>query len=381
MAASICSSFNNDIVIDILARLPVKTLLRFKSVSKPMLSVITNPRFITYHLHQSTKNSSLVFHCSHDEFPISMLYYTEPTTLRVVHIPPSMTDRSLKPRIRIKGSCGGLLFMEIYYGCCMFHYGLWNPATRQFKKVTGPQQCINLLAEGFGYGSKINDYKLVRIGYFLHPRTLRTRYDRRRVDSVVRALVFSWKTESWRTVEDGALLGGRFSDAVALKSDLYWKVSGVENLANEGVLAFDSDTDVFRRIELPSLNQSIPSYSMTITGFKDSLGLFVFLESSSNSAFDLWVLNESRIDGDYIKSWSKLLTVGPMSRIGWPILAWRGKIILKSPNDEKDGFFLYDPITREAIDVPISSSGVYDNAETLASVDGTSNLLLEDAPL
>ncbi|KAL9374728.1 hypothetical protein Peur_031607 [Populus x canadensis] len=379
MAASICSSFNNDMVIDILARLPVKTLLRFKSVSKPMLSVITNPRFITSHLHQSTKNSSLVFHFSHDEFPISMLYYTEPTTLRVVHIPPSMKDHSLKPRIRIKGSCGGLLFMEIYFGCCMFHYGFWNPATRQFKKVTGPQQCINLLAEGFGYGSKINDYKLVRIGYFLHPRTLITRYDRRRVDSVVRALVFSWKTDSWRTVEDGALLGGRFSDAVAVKGELCWKVSGVENLANEVVLAFDSDTDTFRRIELPGLNQSSPNYSMTITGFKDSLGLFVFLEGSSNSSFDLWVLNESRMGGN-IKSWSKLLTVGSMSRIGWPISAWRGKIILKSPN-EKDGFFLYDPISQEVIDVPISSSGAYDYAETLASVDGTSNLMLEDAPL
>jgi F-box interacting protein len=191
--------------------------------------------------------------------------------------------------------------------------------------------------------------------------------------------VFSWKTDSWRTVEDGALLGGRFSDAVAVKGDLYWKVSGVENLANEGVLAFDSDTDMFRRIELPGLNQSSPNYSMTITGFKDSLGLFVFLEGSSNSSFDLWVLNESRMGGN-IKSWSKLLTVGSMSRIGWPISAWRGKIILKSPN-EKDGFFLYDPISQEVIDVPISSSGAYDYAETLASVDGTSNLMLEDAPL
>jgi hypothetical protein len=118
---------------------------------------------------------------------------------------------------------------------------------------------------------------------------------------------------------------------------------------------------------------------MTITGFKDSLGLFVFLEGSSNSSFDLWVLNESRMGGN-IKSWSKLLTVGSMSRIGWPISAWRGKIILKSPN-EKDGFFLYDPISQEVIDVPISSSGAYDYAETLASVDGTSNLMLEDAPL
>ncbi|KAG5229566.1 F-box/kelch-repeat protein [Salix suchowensis] len=373
MAASICSSFNNDMVIDILARLPVKTLLRFKSVSKPLLSLITNPKFISSHLHQSTKNSSLVFHFSHNEFPVAMLYYTEPTTLHAVHIPSSMKDYSFKPRIHIKGSCGGLLYMELFFGCCVFHYGLWNPATRQFKKIEEPQQCINLLSEGFCHSSKINDYKLVRTGYFLYPATRRTRYDRRRVDSVVRALVFSWKKDSWRTVEDGALLGGSFSDPVTVKGDLYWKVSAERNyLANEElVLAFDSSNDVFRRIELPGLiNQSNPSYTTTITEFKGSLGLFVSLEYSSNSGFDFWVLNESRTGGNIRCCWTRFLTVGTLSKIGRPISAWRCKIILKNLMGE-NSFFLYDPISQETIDVPILSDDVYDYVETLASVDGT----------
>ncbi|KAF9667339.1 hypothetical protein SADUNF_Sadunf15G0012600 [Salix dunnii] len=370
MAASICASFNDDIVMDILARLPVKTLLRFKSVSKPLLSLITNPKFISSHLRQSTKNSSLVFHFSHDEFPIAMLYYTEPTTLHVAHIPSSMKDYSFKPRIHIKGSCGGLLYMELHFGCCVFHYGLWNPATRQFKKVEEPRQCINLFSEGFCHNTKINDYKLVRTGYFLYPATLRTCYDRRRVDSVVRALVFSWKTDSWRTVEDGALLDGYFSDPVTVKGDLYWKVCVEGNLADEElVLAFDSSNDVFRRIELPGLNQSNPSYTTTITEFKDSLGLFVFLEYSLNSGFDFWVLNESRTGGN-MRCWSRLLTVGTLSKIGRPISAWRCKIILKNLKGE-NSFFLYDPISQEITDVPILSDEVYDYVETLASVDGT----------
>ncbi|KAJ6340637.1 hypothetical protein OIU77_008408 [Salix suchowensis] len=133
------------------------------------------------------------------------------------------------------------------------------------------------------------------------------------------------KTDSWRTVEDGALLGGSFSDPVTVKGDLYWKVSGERNyLANEElVLAFDSSIDVFRRIELPCLiNQSNPSYTTTITEFKGSLGLFVFLEYSSNSGFDFWVLNESRTGGnirccwteatyccDIVKNWSAYISM------------------------------------------------------------------------
>ncbi|XP_058210744.1 putative F-box/LRR-repeat/kelch-repeat protein At1g11620 isoform X2 [Rhododendron vialii] len=51
------------IIYDILSRLPVKPLCRFKSVSKPWLALVTDPQFIKSHLnHQSTNHKKLLIH-------------------------------------------------------------------------------------------------------------------------------------------------------------------------------------------------------------------------------------------------------------------------------------------------------------------------------
>ncbi|CAM0947182.1 unnamed protein product [Alopecurus aequalis] len=46
----------DEIVFEILLRLPVKSLTRFKSVSKSWRTIISDPRFIRLHLKQSSKN-------------------------------------------------------------------------------------------------------------------------------------------------------------------------------------------------------------------------------------------------------------------------------------------------------------------------------------
>lgn len=46
-----------DIIMDILSRLPVKSLLRFRSVSKEWYKLISDPHFIKLHVNQCTKNN------------------------------------------------------------------------------------------------------------------------------------------------------------------------------------------------------------------------------------------------------------------------------------------------------------------------------------
>ncbi|CAK9142904.1 unnamed protein product [Ilex paraguariensis] len=45
-----------DLIVEILSRLPVKSLLRFKSVSKPWLALINNPKLISLHLSHTDVN-------------------------------------------------------------------------------------------------------------------------------------------------------------------------------------------------------------------------------------------------------------------------------------------------------------------------------------
>ncbi|CAL1403685.1 unnamed protein product [Linum trigynum] len=51
------SPLPEDIMVDIVARMPVKSILRFKSVSKELGAMVTAPHFITTHLRYATFNN------------------------------------------------------------------------------------------------------------------------------------------------------------------------------------------------------------------------------------------------------------------------------------------------------------------------------------
>ena len=48
-----------EIITNILSRLPIKSLLQFKSVSKLWLSLISNPQFVELHLKQMKENNTI----------------------------------------------------------------------------------------------------------------------------------------------------------------------------------------------------------------------------------------------------------------------------------------------------------------------------------
>ncbi|MBA0736112.1 hypothetical protein Gogos_009692 [Gossypium gossypioides] len=114
----------DEVTSDILCRLSVKDLLRFRSVSKPWCSSIDDPYFIKLHLSHSLKtntNHSLILSHWEDNF-FSVDYDLFETTQRLNH--PFGEQRKT---LQILGSCNGLLALvddkdRIF---------LWNPSTRK----------------------------------------------------------------------------------------------------------------------------------------------------------------------------------------------------------------------------------------------------------
>ncbi|XP_023918879.1 putative F-box protein At5g42430 [Quercus suber] len=112
-------SIPDDVVLNILGRLPVKSVIRFRCVSKSWDSSITTPYFISTHLNHNNNNNK----DSHDNG-------------YVIHMPSNP-------------SFGGLLTTD---------------HIRKFKKL--PRTCLGKLENvtlGFAYHSENNDYKVVRI--------------------------------------------------------------------------------------------------------------------------------------------------------------------------------------------------------------------------
>lgn len=126
---------NDDILTEILLRLPVKSLLRFKSVSKHWLSLISNPDFCRRHYPSAI--SGLFLKCRKSKIGWDPEY----DFVNLNECPNSSCKpfRSLtfvneyRAGIRILQSCNGLLL------CCTADvrdlrrsYYVYNPATRQY---------------------------------------------------------------------------------------------------------------------------------------------------------------------------------------------------------------------------------------------------------
>ncbi|XP_017976539.1 PREDICTED: F-box protein At5g07610 [Theobroma cacao] len=127
---------SEDLLQEILLRLPTKTLLRFKLVSKPWLSLISSTHFSLTHTRFLQNNRSLKPHA----FFLDVLYKKLPSKFKFLRLNPNIKrlppfDFIDAPRIRIIQSCVGLLLCvsESDYG---LRYFICNPATKKFKVIS-----------------------------------------------------------------------------------------------------------------------------------------------------------------------------------------------------------------------------------------------------
>ncbi|PIN16736.1 hypothetical protein CDL12_10611 [Handroanthus impetiginosus] len=161
-----------EIITDILLRLPVKSLLRFKFTSKLWRSLISSKHFVKIHLENSTKNPTFachriisvtkegnkydIQHCSlHPLFPERVTYAS---------YGDFPVDESVDS-LRLLGSCNGLVCISINET----KYFLWNPSTRESKKLPDFDLKIlshsHIIEDGFGFEESSGDYKVYAASY------------------------------------------------------------------------------------------------------------------------------------------------------------------------------------------------------------------------
>ncbi|XP_060201245.1 uncharacterized protein LOC132629866 [Lycium barbarum] len=118
-----------DIIMEIFSILPVKSILKLKSVCKYCYLLIQSPTFIIKHFCHKTNHAVPFVHLyfldtkqlslSTDEYPLLQDFYLHKST-------------SLKPVI---GPLNGLFFV---HNLDKNDMALWNPATEEIKKITIP---------------------------------------------------------------------------------------------------------------------------------------------------------------------------------------------------------------------------------------------------
>ncbi|KAL1567791.1 F-box protein CPR1-like [Salvia divinorum] len=300
-----------DLVEEILCRLPVKSLKRFRAVAKTWGTLIDSENFIKKHLRQSLITTS------HRYLFLGgvQAYIVQLEALDRAHsISPPYYERAVAG---VSNSCNGIMLVQCDPPV------LWNAFSREYRIfpniLLDPDEVDGKDTYGFGYVSESDDYKVVLVteswcketeewvAYKANVYSLRSN-SWPRIEKFPYPMPFSW--ESWRVHVNGAL---------------HTLLSNREEV-NGVIMAFDLRSEDHFEIMLPS--------GIKITGFHVKLiGLDGCLCVVCNSGDTVvkWVMKEYGVR----ESWVKLLTVSineqisivePLtySRDGAKLLLWCG---------------------------------------------------------
>ncbi|PIM97211.1 hypothetical protein CDL12_30321 [Handroanthus impetiginosus] len=355
MENPIRSNLPHELTLEIILRLPVKTLLRFKCVSTEWNTLIGSSTFADRHFnHESNQERLLVRQKkSDDKKKYSFSLYIPATTKNVM------------------GPLNGVFCLINTFQEMAF----LNPAMRQFRLVPDLHQSSSINRPhlsfrkqkfGFGLDPSSGDYKLVSIQYFWDTENHISYYP-----CIIS--VYNSGTDSWRHFEEVDAVN---TNRKIYKSHLntylngvyYWLTQHRDNDQTVRILAFDMRSDKFREIEAP--NDSFESIHLRLGLYCGSLALLCYDEV--DKYVDAWVMEREGC-------WTRIVMVGPIEDLCRPLGFWKKHVLyLMETNPSQassifcvhimhDKLALWNPATRRMRPLPTppkpcNLNGGYDNA-------------------
>ncbi|XP_059635833.1 F-box/kelch-repeat protein At3g06240-like [Cornus florida] len=321
----------NDVMVEILSRLSVVSIVRFKRVSTFWLTMLADSHFVKLHLTRS-KNSKLVLTHSfnvvgYPPHPMWSLYVSscggmvedgESTRVDIYdhvdgidifnddHIDDNDGygyryygygyydddgdgddyDDEQKNGMTIAGSCHGLVLCYFTYYRTLY---LVNLSTREmFKLPDSPfKNFANTTSFGLGYDASRDDYKVVQVSL----------YEKKKF---IRMSLYSLKSNCWGRISDFPF-SSVFDSAVFLNGKFHWFDEDGSKIASLSL-----DEEKFGDVPLPPGLTEIPELVGIVKGY-----LYLLLQSSSDDLITFWVMKEY----GRRESWTKYEFVLPSSTI------------------------------------------------------------------
>ncbi|KAF8016213.1 hypothetical protein BT93_H1655 [Corymbia citriodora subsp. variegata] len=359
LAYAVAESFNEDIVIEILLRLPAKSLMRFKCVSKWWQSLISDPGFAKSHL-QRLKAGDII--------SSQRIFKTGPFEIINYEVLDGSDDggvvvKSQEPRMDAYtwyaehvGSCDGLVCLSV-----LGRFVLYNPTTGERRNL--PSSDLFRLPEifhGFGYDSRSDDYKIVQC----------KGTDQWQGGSMIWEMaIFSLKSGSWKMTQVRRRhLYGIEQAGVYWNGALHWcSIDHSKMPAEAVILSFNLSEEKFQQVlPVPELDGGINFKGLGIHG----ANLFMY-HGSYTHCFQAWIRSEYGKGG----SWTKLFSISTRgippgynhTQIIPVVYTRSGKIVFQL---NASRMILFDPEDNTYKDYPIQNySNIYSATyvETLVS--------------
>ncbi|KAL4600523.1 hypothetical protein ACB092_11G204800 [Castanea dentata] len=362
-----------DVLVEILHRLPVKSLIRFRCVSKSWNSLITSPAFINSNLTRSHSDSNKLIVRYLDVTPHVERYkliHEDDNDNNVSSSSEQIQDLKLPLRgsrsyFQLVGSANGLF--------CLYEgnrFILWNPCIRKFITLPNPSVTAEFSCyPAFGFDSRTNDYKVVRIAY----RSF-TGFEGAKPPLVE---VYSVSEGSWRVTSGGDSYPPKITmsdwpqQAASLNGAVYFVANDWGDARNLIVLSFDLGDEVFRLISLPNGKFRLHADARVFTSeFKGLLSLICY--ESWRYSYCIWVMKEYGI----VDSWTKQFNID-LNMEDWKVLGfWKNDHVLVQ-KIQSGGLMLfsYDHVTLQLKNLGFCKSTGCSYADKYVE-----NLVLVDKP-
>ncbi|KAL2923282.1 hypothetical protein RDABS01_014773 [Bienertia sinuspersici] len=281
---------------EILVKLPVRSLLRCRCVSKLWCSVIDDPSFASIHIKkfQSNQEKTRLLVLEPPDMCESKQFCVIRNGEKFRKMSKIGIDVTWFEEYQAVGYVNGLICMKRYIKeTQLSNILLWNPSIRkalelpfsQFSNATKIRHDVDC---ALGYDHANNDYKVVASVYIgdeplnipkhVHIFTLST---------------FSWKSAN---IDKGPCLWIKGGPKVFLKGVIYWGGINVLTIPSpkgrfSHFVSFDVTNDVFKYIDLPDNEHvHVREYERFPIILDQSIALLEIFESYSQ----IWVMEDSK---------------------------------------------------------------------------------------
>ncbi|KAH6791952.1 hypothetical protein C2S52_002429 [Perilla frutescens var. hirtella] len=309
-----------DLVHEILLRLPVKPLLRCKCVCKEWCALIRSPSFVDRHFsHESNHECLIVFTVICIVYPrndntLAFAMYRDNERHSLVEESIHLPLMPINPLfLHLLGPSNGVFCVLSLRG----RIALFNPAMREFKTLPplplhDESVIEGWLVWGFGLEPSSGDYKVVAL---------------QKWRSQIFAHVYNLSSNSWKRIEAVDSLNSAYIEGVCnpfLNGVCHWHAKLV-NGDGFAILAFDMRNEKFQVIQVPDCLRPSPRKLRT-AAYGDSLAVMSY---DLNECVDLWVMGRDGL-------WSKSFSIGPFAENVWLIC------VEEEGGGVRNGYFIPD---------------------------------------
>ncbi|XVF70358.1 hypothetical protein PTKIN_Ptkin11bG0155700 [Pterospermum kingtungense] len=317
-----------EVILEILRRLPVKSVVRCRSVCRAWNSLINNPSFISTHLQTSLSKPNsplLLLRLLKDNKENYLLHFDNDDfdAFKQLHSP----FEDCLPRSIVVGSCIGLVCLCFFPQDNFLDLFLWNPSVHKY--ITLPKPSITCLGDntnlvfGFGFDSRTNDYKLLIVAGT--------------VETLTDAYLFSLSGNCWKRFSamfteyaiEGVISSTFVNGAVHWLGYQRGNDGGFRNT----VLGFDISTEEYLVMGLPESLIGLCPLDLSIMKYQEASIAVLRRDWEDSEQLDMWVMKEYGKVG----SWTKVLHLTDQSG-GLPprVLGFRknGEVLLQVDGGE-----------------------------------------------